>query len=248
MTEAIENVVCLGCGLVCDDLRVQVAGGSVLEAERACAMGEQWFADVESPPNGSAEIEGRSDTLTAAVERAREILVGSAAPLLWGLAHSTIETQRAAIALADRLGGTIDPVLDPLHRAALVAMQAVGISTCTLGEVKERADLILCWGCDPASSHPRLFERFIEPPSRFLPQPRKILAISREPPTTKQTGERVKLANSNWQIEPDGELEILAALPRLCERCPCRGMPREGCRCRTCGPWPNNCRLLPIRW
>jgi formylmethanofuran dehydrogenase subunit B len=36
----------------------------------------------------------------------------------------------------------------------------VGESTCTLGEVKNRTDLVIFWGCNPAESHPRHAERY----------------------------------------------------------------------------------------
>jgi formylmethanofuran dehydrogenase subunit B len=36
----------------------------------------------------------------------------------------------------------------------------VGISSCTLGQVRHRADLVIYWGSDPWSSHPRHVERY----------------------------------------------------------------------------------------
>ena len=40
------------------------------------------------------------------------------------------------------------------------ALQSVGEVTCTLGEIKNRADLIVVWRADPLESHPRLFSRY----------------------------------------------------------------------------------------
>jgi formylmethanofuran dehydrogenase subunit B len=39
----------------------------------------------------------------------------------------------------------------------------VGQSTCTLGEVKQRADVVVFWGCDPLVTHPRFVERYCPP-------------------------------------------------------------------------------------
>src|SRR5665811_2241896 len=38
--------------------------------------------------------------------------------------------------------------------------RAVGEPTCTLGEVRDRADLLVFWGCNPDASHLRHFPRF----------------------------------------------------------------------------------------
>jgi Formylmethanofuran dehydrogenase subunit B len=41
-----------------------------------------------------------------------------------------------------------------------MASQEVGIPTCTLGQIRHRADLIIYWACNPWSSHPRHVERY----------------------------------------------------------------------------------------
>jgi formylmethanofuran dehydrogenase subunit B len=52
-------------------------------------------------------------------------------------------------------------------------MQAVGMVTATLGEVRHRADLVIFWGVDPATTHPRHFERYsLEPHGEFVPNGR----------------------------------------------------------------------------
>jgi formylmethanofuran dehydrogenase subunit B len=46
----------------------------------------------------------------------------------------------------------------------------VGESTCTLGEIKNRADLVIFWGVNPLKSHPRHFERYsVDPAGMFVP-------------------------------------------------------------------------------
>ena len=45
--------------------------------------------------------------------------------------------------------------------------------SCTLGEVKNRADLVVYWGSDPVESHPRHLERFVLAPGKFVPQGRR---------------------------------------------------------------------------
>ena len=49
-----------------------------------------------------------------------------------------------------------------------------GKVTCTLGEVKKRADFIMYWGGNPAECHPRHFTKYtIMQKSKFFPDGRK---------------------------------------------------------------------------
>jgi formylmethanofuran dehydrogenase subunit B len=51
-----------------------------------------------------------------------------------------------------------------------MAIQEAGESTCSLGEIKNRADLVIFWGVDPVRTHPRHFERYsVDPPGQFVP-------------------------------------------------------------------------------
>ena len=162
MPQTFTDVACTVCGCVCDDLRVTVEGGRVVAAEGACRLAEPWFAAVGTAQPPVAEVGGNAVSLGAAYARAADQLKGAKYPLIYGLGRSTSDGLRAAVALADRLGATVDTA-GP--HAATVAMQAVGESTCTLGEVRQRADLVVFWGCDPLVTHPRFVERYCPPRS-----------------------------------------------------------------------------------
>ena len=196
---------------LCDDLVLHSPTAKLTQSEQACSRSEPLLIGRRENESHSAEIEGKQVSLDTAIERAAEILADSSAPLIWGLAESTIEAQRSAIELADQLGATLDPALSPFHRAALVALQSVGISTCTLGEVKQRADVVLFWGCDPVTTHPRLFERFIDPSGRFVSGSRKVTIVSAE---RNQTAD---ILNEFLQIQPGSDFEVFTALRALVE-------------------------------
>src|SRR5258708_8202466 len=102
--QMIADVACTVCGCVCDDLRVHVRDGRIIRADGACRLAEPWFLgqDAKHPP--TATIEGRVVPLDEAGVPAAEILRASRAPLIYGLSRSTTEGQRAAVALADRVG------------------------------------------------------------------------------------------------------------------------------------------------
>ncbi len=167
--DVIENVACTVCGCVCDDLRVTVQDGRVTKAEGACHLAEPWFLgqDEQQPP--AALIEGQPASVADAIARSAAILRTARSPLIYGLSRSSTEGQRAAVALADRIGATIDTTASLCHAPSVVALQLVGESTCSLGEIKNRADLVIFWGSNPVESHPRHFERYsLDPVGEFI--------------------------------------------------------------------------------
>jgi formylmethanofuran dehydrogenase subunit B len=85
-----------------------------------------------------------------------------------------------------------------------------GKVTCTLGEIKNRADFIVYWGGNPAECHPRHFTKYtLTPKGKFVPNGRKdrtmVLVDIRETPS-------VRAADTFLQIRPGQDFEVLTAL------------------------------------
>ena len=159
--QRFPDSACTVCGCVCDDLTLHVADNRIVTAERACHLAEPWFLAQNDSISHNAEIDGQVATLDDALDHAATILLESRNPLIYGLSRSTTQAQRVAIELAEFLGATIDTTASTGHGPSIMALQQVGESTCTLGEVKQRADLIIFWGCDPVVTHPRHIERYM---------------------------------------------------------------------------------------
>ena len=88
-----------------------------------------------------------------------------------------------------------------------------GKVTCTLGEVKNRADFIIYWGGNPAECHPRHFTKYsLTQKGKFTPRGRKdrtmVLVDIRETPSEKA-------ADIFLQIRPSKDFEVLTALRAL---------------------------------
>ena len=170
----VENFACTGCGCVCDDLRLTVSGDRIIRAEEACALAEPWLLGQNGEFPAATEIEGRPVPWAEAIARAVRILRQARYPLIYGLSRSSTEGQSAAVALAESLGATIDTTASMCHAPSLMAQQQVGKITCTLGEVRNRADLVVFWGSDPLTTHPRHLERYsVDPAGRFIPDGRR---------------------------------------------------------------------------
>ena len=85
--------------------------------------------------------------------------------------------------------------------------------TCTLGEVKNRADLIIYWGGNPAECHPRHFTKYtLTQKGKFVPQGRKgrtmVLVDIRETPSARA-------ADLFLQIQPGKDFEVVTTLLAL---------------------------------
>ncbi len=85
--------------------------------------------------------------------------------------------------------------------------------TCTLGEIKNRADFIVYWGGNPAECHPRHFTKYtIMQKGKFVPTGRKartmVLVDIRETPSAKA-------ADIFLQVRPGKDFEVVSALRAL---------------------------------
>ena len=96
---------------------------------------------------------------------AARLLARSRQPLIAGLG-ADIDGARAAIALAERVGG----VIEHMHSAALLrdldCLRETGIMLTTPGEARVRADVVLLVGDGLTETWPHLNERLLAPPAR----------------------------------------------------------------------------------
>src|SRR5262249_42747037 len=76
--------------------------------------------------------------------------------------------------IADLLRGTVDSLSSTTSLASTLAAQVRGRASATLGEIRNRADLVVCWGVDPAARYPRFETRYAPGPVGIhLPEGRR---------------------------------------------------------------------------
>jgi formylmethanofuran dehydrogenase subunit B len=201
---------CAGCGCGCDDIEVAVAAGTLERAGRTCPLGDEWFAERTADPPPPARVDGREVDFAEAVEAAAAILVEARLPLVCGLGQTDCESQRAAVALAEALGGVIDPVDGG---AVGAASQALGLSTATFGELRDRAELVVAWRVDPVTSNPRLLPRLRLDRARRAGGRTLVVVDAERTPTAEEADEFIELP-------PGLELEALWALRALVRKVP----------------------------
>ncbi len=208
----VEHATCTFCGCVCDDmdLTVDLDAKRITKAKNACTLGRAWFAEHTIEDRPFALIDGKAATTEEGVEAAAQILVAARLPIIYGLSDTTCEAQRQAVAICDLMHGNIDTTTSVCHGPSGIAFQGVGESTATLGEIKNRADLVIYWGGNPAESHPRHFTRYaVTPKGRYVPNGRKdryvVLVDVRRTPSAP-------VADLFIQIKPGHDFELLWAL------------------------------------
>ncbi len=151
-----------------------------------------------------ARVGGRPAPGDAALAAAAELLVRARRPLVYGLAQATVESQRVAVALAERLGGVLDPAGSSAHAGAARAFRTLGAVTATLGEARSLAELLVFWGIDPDAVHPGFSDHYLAPvPEAHAPG--RLAVDVGEARGPAHADERVA-------VDPEGEVDLLWAL------------------------------------
>jgi formylmethanofuran dehydrogenase subunit B len=109
-----------------------------------------------------AWIDGKAVTLKTAIVEAAKLLGASRCPLITGLG-TDIAGARAAIALAQQVGGAIDHMHSDVLLRGLDVMRGAGSMLTTPSEARARADYLLLVGPDVANAFASLPQLFFGP-------------------------------------------------------------------------------------
>ncbi len=208
----VTDVVCPLCGSLCDDITVRIENGKIVEVRDACDMGESKILghDRIKSPMIREKGELKEVSYEKAVKKSAEILAKSKRPLLYGWSSTTCEAHEKGIKLAAEVGGIVDNTATVCHGPSVIAIQTVGLPSCTLGQIKNRADLIVYWGSNQSQAHPRHMSRyssFIR--GFFREEGRKakyvVVIDVRDTTTTNVADEFIK-------VEPGHDYKLLSAL------------------------------------
>jgi formylmethanofuran dehydrogenase subunit B len=198
---------------MCDDIALVLADTKIAQAEHACELGQRWFFDAPEAHAPRCTIAGQPAALADGIQHAAKLLTAARYPLIYGLRHASCEAQQVAASLADWLGACIDTPTSSHHGPWGVSFQGVGEVTSSLGEVANRGDLLIFWGVDPITTHPRHFERYsVEPKGMFVPRGRAdrtlvVVDIERTP--------TADAADLFLQVTPGRDFEALWTLRAL---------------------------------
>jgi formylmethanofuran dehydrogenase subunit B len=147
-----------------------VQGQRIVEARHACELGLAWFVEPLAPDGPSCLVAGQPASLDEGIERAAQLLAAARYPLVYGLEQTSCEAVRLAVGIADWIGAVLDTASGADGGLAGMSLHGVGEVTCSLGEIANRADLVLVWRANPLATHPRHFSKYsLSPRGRFVP-------------------------------------------------------------------------------
>lgn len=164
-SNAITDVACPFCGLVCDDLELARDEKGLHVTKNGC---EKAIAGFERNVDGAQpQVDGRDVDIGTAIQAATALIRKSSLPLYGGLG-TDVDGIRAVMALADKSGGVVDHALSEGQYRNFRVLQTRGWIMTTLTEARNRADVIIVVGSDIQKLHPRFFERIVNVDASLL--------------------------------------------------------------------------------
>lgn len=217
MAKEISDVICPGCGVLCDDIKVKLKDNTVVTNYNTCSKGNAKFLDISSnrilTPTIMTDETIKEINLDSALSKTAEILVNAESPLLYGWSATTCEAQRLGIKLAQELSGIVDSTSSFCHGVSLSTLLECSWSSATLGEVMNRSDVILYWGSNPIESHPRHMSRYSTVPRGIFRQAgkdeRTVVVIDIRKTRTANIADRF------LEVEPNHDFEIISVMRSL---------------------------------
>ncbi len=198
------KITCPFCGNVCDDIEFD----GKIEVEKLCPLGEsKLLREKERIPYPM--IEGKEVSYEEAIERAVEILLNAKRPLLYGWASTVNEAIRLGVILAEKVGGVYDTTSSVCHGPSILATIEEGLPAGTLGQAKNRADLVVFWGCNPAEAHPRHPSRYSVMVKGFLVEGRRYRRVITV--DVRKTATAL-LSTDFYMIKPNSDFAVFTAL------------------------------------
>ncbi|HSI25038.1 MAG TPA: formylmethanofuran dehydrogenase [Methylotenera sp.] len=156
---------CPGCGLLCDDIVLEITNNQLKVINSNCAKTVAFFE--QDLAENSPQINGEPATLQAAILKASQILKQAKNPIFTGLG-TDVQGFRALYNLSQKTNANLSHMNAASMARNLKVLQSTGWQTTTLTEVKNRADLIVCFGSDLLSHNARFFERFVDTDGMFV--------------------------------------------------------------------------------
>jgi formylmethanofuran dehydrogenase subunit B len=202
--------VCTGCGLLCEDIELDIEKNKINKVLTACRIGVAHMK--EGKGEAVYQVDSKPVDEAKAISEAAAILKNAKNPLIFGLGASTSETQKTAIELAKKINATLDDTSSFCLGSLVEALISDRIRTCTLDDVRNKADVIIFWGTDPSDSHPRHLSKYSYFPrgkekQRGWEEERTAIAVDvRKSHTAKICG------NYFFQIPQGGDAEFIEAI------------------------------------
>lgn len=159
------QITCPFCGLLCDDLSLPLNSAGADFSGLECRRAAEGFSAAEQAPPPQPLIGGKAVDWEEALAAAADLLKHAKQPLISGLIGD-MQDQRAAVHLAEQCNGIIDHINGDSIARSLRVYQDSGWQITSLGEIRNRADLVILIGED-LSPPSRLREKVLSSEERL---------------------------------------------------------------------------------
>jgi formylmethanofuran dehydrogenase subunit B len=208
----VENVVCTGCSLLCDDVDVDVEDPSISKTRGACSHGDARLKGFQKNRLREALVDGYKVDVDEAIDWLAETLKSAKRPLIYGGECSSNATIELALKIAEELGAYYDAP-QSICRALLPLQEELGIKGPGLEEVLDEADFVVYWGTSVADTH-------LRHASRYAVMPRgRVAKMGRESRVVASIDVResmsMRIAQHKVVIDPCSDVEVAKAIVDL---------------------------------
>ncbi|HEX7627523.1 MAG TPA: formylmethanofuran dehydrogenase subunit B [Candidatus Methanoperedens sp.] len=203
-------VTCTGCALLCDDIEAIVENNRIKEIKNACRRGGARMKGCSNRLVPS--IYQKPIDIESSINKAVDIIRNARAPMLFGLDNSTCQAQVKGIQFAKKINAIIDDTSSFCQGLLIEKILQEKFMTCSLDDIRNKADVLVYWGSDAQDSQPRHLSRFSyfprgESRQRGYEEDRIAIAIDVRESNT------AKICKGHfYRISPKGDREFILAL------------------------------------
>lgn len=149
---------CTGCALLCDDIETIVEDNIIKGTKNACRRGS---AKIKGCANRLfPSIAQKPADIESSIKKAAEIIKNARSPMFYGLDNSTCQAQSKGIRIAKKTKAIIDDTSSFCQGLLIERILGNKFRTCSLEDIRNKADVLVYWGSDAQDSQPRHLSRF----------------------------------------------------------------------------------------
>ncbi len=227
----MKRVPCSGCSLLCDDIIVRSDGIFIDEVVGACIKGKEHFDQVTAKNRQTSPMHREGNNMKKiewdqCYNEVTELIKKSKKPLLYGFSTVSCEAQLEGIQLAEKINGHIDSNSSICQGKVIERSKLEGLTLTTIGEVINKADLIILWGANPAESIPRLLNKTVFSRGKFRMTGREIKTLIIVDPVQTASFGVIGVRDLSLMIDPGKDIDLIRVLKDEC--CTADSIPSEG--------------------
>ncbi len=154
---ANHSMICCGCSCMCDDISFFLENGKIVRTLNLCEVAMKRLRTVQSETRLKVPENNEFDEK---INKAVDIIKNNGPCLILGSDGMGESVIQASLRFADKVQGIVLPWLYPDINKFYNIADNFGWPSALLDEVRDCADLVFMWRCDPLDTHHRHLSRY----------------------------------------------------------------------------------------